>query len=122
MFYLLTYLIGPNNPINGFRPDSTHSSRRLCLLRVYASWSHKSMTALPRFGPSNRYKIVLFAGFHRMSLRSSYSSLLDRMRKSLPILTGPKILGRIFISNTLKVAAPVINRTIPLCHKEPRLG
>ena len=60
-----TYLIGNNNPINGFRPAATHPSRRLCFLRAYASWLHQSMTGFPRFGLSNGYKIVLFADFRR---------------------------------------------------------
>ena len=55
---LLTYLIGHNNPINGFRPAATHSSRRLCSLRAYASW-------LPLFGLSNGCKVVLLADFRR---------------------------------------------------------
>ena len=45
---LLTYLIGHNNPINGFRPAATHPSRRFCSLRAYASWLHQSMTGLPQ--------------------------------------------------------------------------
>ena len=48
--YLLTYLIGHNNPINGVRPAATHPSRCLCFLRAYASWLHPLMTGLPRFG------------------------------------------------------------------------
>ena len=54
-YILLTYLIDHNNPINGFWTAATHSSRRLCFLRAYASWLHKSMTELPRFGHSNGY-------------------------------------------------------------------
>ena len=50
---ILTYLNGHNNPINRFRPVATHPSRCLRFLRVYASWSHQTMTGLPRFGPSN---------------------------------------------------------------------
>ena len=65
MDHLLTYLIGHNNPINGFRPAAAHPSRRLCSLRAYASWLHQSMTGLPRFGLSNGYKVVLFADFRR---------------------------------------------------------
>ena len=42
-----------------------------------------------------------------MSLRSSYSSLLDRIRKSLPTRSVPKILRRTFFANTLKAAASV---------------
>ena len=49
----LTYLIGRNSPIDGCRPAH------------YASWLHQSMTGLPRFGPSNEYKVVLFAEFRR---------------------------------------------------------
>ena len=45
--YLLTYLIGHNNPINGFRPAATHPSRRFCFLCAYASWLHQSMTGPP---------------------------------------------------------------------------
>ena len=44
-----TYLIGHNNPINGFRPAATHTSRRFCFLRAYASWLHQSMAMLHRF-------------------------------------------------------------------------
>ena len=62
---LLTYLIGHNNLINGFRPAATHRSRRLYFLRAYANWLHQSMTGLPRFGVSNGYKLVLFADFRR---------------------------------------------------------
>ena len=43
----VTYLIGHNNPINGFRPAATRPSRRLCFLRAYARWLHQSMTGLP---------------------------------------------------------------------------
>ena len=110
-------LIGHNNPINGFRPAATQPSRRLCFLRAFASWLHQSMTGLPRFGLTNGYKVVLFVGFRRTShqircttstsLRSSYSSLLNRMRKSLPIRTGPMILRRTFLSNTFKATASV---------------
>ena len=46
--YLLTSLIGHNNPINAFRPAATHPSRRFYSLRAYASWLHQSMTGLPR--------------------------------------------------------------------------
>ena len=62
--YLL-YLIGHNKPINGFRPAATHPSRHFCSLRACASWLHQSMTGLPRFGLSNRCKVVLFADFRR---------------------------------------------------------
>ena len=62
---LLTYLIGHNNPINGFRPAATHPSRRFCSLRTYASWLHQSMAGLPLFGLSNGCKVVLFADFRR---------------------------------------------------------
>ena len=60
-----TYLIGHNNPINGFRPAAIHPSRRLCFLRAYSSRSHQSMAGLPRFVPSNGHKVVLFADFRR---------------------------------------------------------
>ena len=134
-----TYLIGHNNQINGFRTAATHPSWRLYFLRAYASWLHLSMTGLPRFGFSNGYKVIrllqipasntCLAGasssirtawpsqrsrwilrcITSMSLRSSYSSLLNRMRKSSPTRTGPKILRRTFLSNTLKAAASVFN-------------
>ena len=55
--YLPSYSIIQDNPINGFRPAVTHPSRCLCFLRAYASWSHQSMTGLPRFGPFNEYKV-----------------------------------------------------------------
>ena len=74
--YLLTYLIGHNNPINGFRPAATHPSRRLCFLRAYASWLHQSMTGLPRFDLSNRCKVVLFADFRRSPHQIRRSILL----------------------------------------------
>ena len=113
----MTFLIAHNNPINGFRPDATHPSRRHCSLRVSASWSHQSMTGIPRFGPCNRYKVVLSTDFRRsphqmpnrgcrwifircttsMSLRSLYNLLLDRLRKSSPSRTGPKILHSTFL-------------------------
>ena len=50
-------------------------------------------------------------------LRSPYSSLLDRMRKSLPTCTGAKILGRrTFLWSTLKAVAFVLNGSGPhLC-------
>ena len=38
--FILTYLIGHNNPFNGFWPAATHTSRRLCSLRAYVSWLH----------------------------------------------------------------------------------
>ena len=101
---LLAYLIGHNNPINGFRPAATHSSRRLCFLRVYASWLHQSMT-----WPSQCSLWILIRCTTSMSLRSSYSSLWNRMRKSSPIRTKSKILLRTFLSNTLKAAASVLN-------------
>ena len=44
--FLLIYLIGHNNPINGFRSAATHPSRRLCFLRAYAGWLHQSMTSV----------------------------------------------------------------------------
>ena len=50
-----------------------------------------------------------------MSLRSSYSSLLKRMRKSLPTRIGPKILCTTFLSNTLKAAASVLNNVHAFC-------
>ena len=61
----LTYLIGHNNSINGFRPAATLPSRRFCSLRVCASWLHQSMTGLPRFDLSNGCKVILFADFRR---------------------------------------------------------
>ena len=33
--YLLTYLIGHNNSINGFRPAAIHPSRRFCFLPIH---------------------------------------------------------------------------------------
>ena len=92
------------------------------------------MTGLPRFGPCNGYKVasntrlagaflsiqttlpvqrsrlILIHCTTSMSLRSSYSSLLNRMRKSSPTRTGPKMLRRTFLSNTLKAASSVLNR------------
>ena len=62
---LLTYLIGHNNPINGFRLAATLPSRRFCSLRGYASWLHQSMTGLPRFDLFNGCRVVLFADFRR---------------------------------------------------------
>ena len=44
-----------------------------------------------------------------VSLRSSYSSLLNRMWKSSSARTGPKILRTIFLLNTLKATASVLN-------------
>ena len=74
---LLTYLIGHNNSINGFRPAATHTSRRLCFLRAYVSWLHQSMTGLPRFGLSNGCKVVLFADIrrspHQIRFKGQYS-------------------------------------------------
>ena len=63
--YLLTYLISHNNSIKEFRPAATHPSRCLCFLHANDSWSHQSMTGLFRFGPSNGYKVILFADFRR---------------------------------------------------------
>ena len=62
---LLTYLIGHNNPINGFRPAATLPSRRFCFLHAYVSWLHQSMTGLPRYDLCNGCKVVLFADFRR---------------------------------------------------------
>ena len=62
---VLTYLIGNNNSINGFRPAATHPYRRLCFLHAYASFLHQSMTGLRRFGLSNGCKVVLFADSRR---------------------------------------------------------
>ena len=124
--YLLAYFLALaiNNPIKGFRLAVTHPSKRLCFRRAYASW-----TVLLRFGPFNVKKNVRFIDFCRSlhqipdsTLRPSpfqqygaqclcrwYSSLLDQMRKSLPTRTGPKILCRTFLWNTLKTAASVLN-------------
>ena len=55
-YILLTYLIGQNNPNNGFQPAATHLFWRLCFLCAYANWSHQSMTGLPLFRPPNWYK------------------------------------------------------------------
>ena len=131
--YLLTYLIGRNNSINGFLPGATHLSRRFCFLCAYTTLLHQSITGLPRFGPSNGCKIYLFLDFRRsphqipvspdhpppyeqdmaepaqllnintlhnvsMSLRSTYSSLLNLMSKLSPTRTGPKILRVGFFS------------------------
>ena len=71
--YLLTYLIGHNMPINGFWPDGTHPFRRLCILRTYASLSHQSRTGVPRYSPSNGYKVVLFVDFRRFLHQISVS-------------------------------------------------
>ena len=75
--YLLTYLIGHNKPINGFRPAATHLSRRLCLLRAEASWSH------PSFGPSNGYKVFRFDDFrrspHQIPVLPEHSPPFDRL-------------------------------------------
>ena len=136
---LLTYLKGHNNPINGFRPVATHLSRRLCFLRAYTSWSHQLMTGFPRFPtdtrssslptsadpcikysshrsilrttwPSQLSRWILIRCTTSKSLRSSYSSLLFRMRKSASTHIGPKILRRTFLLNTLKAAASEFNR------------
>ena len=139
MWDLLTYLIGHNNPINGFRLGAAHPYRRLCFLRAYASWLHQGFLNLvfptdtsssssptsadPRIKYPSRRSILLHRNdmaepaqplklircLMSMSLRSSYSSLLNRMRKSSPTLTGPRILRRTFLSNTLKAAASVLN-------------
>ena len=66
---LLTYLIGRNILINGFRPAATHSSRLLCFLRTYASWLYQSMTGLPRFGLSSGYNVVLFVDFRNPHIK-----------------------------------------------------
>ena len=71
--YILTYLIGHNNPINGCQSAGTHPSRRLWFLRAYASWLHQSMTGLPQFGLSNGCKVVLFADFRRSPHQISVS-------------------------------------------------
>ena len=63
--HYLLYLIDHNNPINGFRPTTTHPSRRFCSLRAYVSWLHQSMTGLPRFSLSNGCKVILFADLRR---------------------------------------------------------
>ena len=75
-------LIGHNNPINGFRLAATHLSRRLGFLCAYDTWSHQSMTGLPRFGPSNGYKVVLFFDFrrcpHQIPVSPEYHSPSER--------------------------------------------
>ena len=52
--YLLTNF-SIHNPINGFRPVLTYSSRGLCFLCTYAVLSHQSMTGI----------VILFADFRR---------------------------------------------------------
>ena len=47
--------------------------------------------------PSQRSRWILIRCTKSMSLSSSYSSLLNRKRKSSPTHTGPKILHRIFL-------------------------
>ena len=59
--------------------------------------------------PSQRSHWILIRCTMSMSLRSSYSSLLNRMWKLSPTRTVPKILRRTFLSNTLKAAASVLN-------------
>ena len=121
---LLTYLNSHNNPISGFRSAATPPSRRLFLLRVYASWSLQRIQGRPlrrlpwipasntrltgvsssvqTTWPSQRRHWILIRCTTSMSLSSSYSSLLYRMQKS--------ILPRTFLSNTLKAATSVLNR------------
>ena len=45
----LTYLIGNNNPINGFRPAATYTSRRLCCLRAYTMAFNNSSFSICSF-------------------------------------------------------------------------
>ena len=60
--------------------------------------------------PRQRSRLKLIRCTTSLSLRSSYISLLNRIRKSSPSRTGPKIVRRTFLSNTLKAAASVLNR------------
>ena len=53
----------------------------------------------------NRWLLIRLATF--MSLKSSYSCRLVRIRQSSPTLTEPKILRSTFLSNTPKAAASV---------------
>ena len=45
--------------INEFQSAVTNPSRRLSLLRAYASWLHQSIRGLLQFGSSKGYKVVL---------------------------------------------------------------
>ena len=73
---ILTYLL------NGFLPFLTHTSSLLWFLRAYSSWSHQSMTGLPRSGPSNANKVVLFADFrkspHQIPVSPKHPSPFER--------------------------------------------
>ena len=51
--------------INRFWPAATNPPKHLCFLSAYGSWLHQSMTGLPRFSPSNGYKMVFFANFSK---------------------------------------------------------
>ena len=81
-----TYLINHKHPINEFQPAATHPSRRLCFLRTYASRLLQTMTGLPRFAPSNAYKVFLFANFlrppHQIHVSPKYSSPFERQGRA----------------------------------------
>ena len=47
---------------------------------------------------------------HNICVVDKHSSLLHRMWKSQPTCTGPEVLRRTFLSNTLKTAVKVLNR------------
>ena len=81
------------------RSDFPRSPHQISIsFSIWTTWS------------SQRSRWILIRRTTSMSLRSSYSSLLNWMRKSSPNRPWPKILRRIFLSNTLKTAASVLNR------------
>ena len=152
MFFKITnptYLIGHNNPINGFQPAAIHPSRRLCFLRAYASFSHQSMTgvvlhsilltdkktsssptsAVPRIKYPFRRSILLHMNdvaepTQPMDINTLHKVywLLNLMRKSSPNRILPKIFWRTFLSKTLTTAASVLNGVhASLRHKEARV-
>ena len=66
-----------------------------------------------------RSRWILIRCTTSMSLRNSYSSLLNRMWKLSPTRTVPKILRRTFLSRPLHQC---LIMSIPLRHKEVRVG
>ena len=81
------------------------------LLQITASKTHlaRASSSIRTIWPSRRSRCILIHYTTSMLLRSSYSSLLDRMWKSSLTRSELNISSRTFLSNTLKAIASVLH-------------
>ena len=127
--YLLTYIIGHNNPIKGFRPQHI-------LPGASASCAPSPFGYTNRFGLSNEYKVVLFADFrrspHQIPVSPEHPPPLHNVYVveeliQLTIETNAEIIAldrRSYIGVFSRILSRLLPSIVPmpLRHKEAREG